>query len=55
MVELFSGNYDANYVNNRLRIGLVHKRIGVELQIIFIRRLSSQNHADINDSTTIRR
>ena len=30
LVELFSGNYDANYVNNRLRIGLVHKRIGVE-------------------------
>ncbi|MFW1951909.1 GGDEF domain-containing protein [Acinetobacter beijerinckii] len=30
LTELFSGNYDANYVNNRLRIGLVHKRIGVE-------------------------
>ena len=30
ILELFSGKYDANYVNNRLRIGLVHKRIGVE-------------------------
>lgn len=28
--ELFSGHYDETYVNNRLRIGLVHKRIGVE-------------------------
>lgn len=27
---LFSGQYDLEYVNNRLRIGLVHKRIGVE-------------------------
>lgn len=30
LAQLFLGNYDANYVNNRLRIGLVHKRIGVE-------------------------
>lgn len=28
--DLFSGLYDEEYVNNRLRIGLVHKRIGVE-------------------------
>jgi diguanylate cyclase (GGDEF)-like protein len=28
--DLFSGFYDQNYVNNRLRIGLVHKRIGVQ-------------------------
>ncbi|MDE2398845.1 MAG: GGDEF domain-containing protein [Burkholderiales bacterium] len=28
-IDLFSGFYDAEYVNNRLRIGLVHKRIGV--------------------------
>jgi len=28
--DLFSGCYDADYVNNRLRIGVVHKRIGVE-------------------------
>jgi diguanylate cyclase (GGDEF)-like protein len=28
--DLFSGIYDEDYVNNRLRIGLVHKRIGLE-------------------------
>ncbi|GAC1376402.1 MAG: protoglobin domain-containing protein [Aquirhabdus sp.] len=28
--DIFSGIYDLEYVNNRLRIGLVHKRIGVE-------------------------
>ncbi len=28
--DLFSGEYGADYVNGRLRIGLVHKRIGVE-------------------------
>lgn len=27
--DLFSGDYGAAYVNNRLRIGMVHKRIGV--------------------------
>lgn len=30
VLDLFSGLYDMEYVNNRLRIGLVHKRIGVE-------------------------
>lgn len=30
LLDLFSGFYDIEYVNNRLRIGLVHKRIGVE-------------------------
>ena len=30
IADLFSGYYDIEYVNNRLRIGLVHKRIGVE-------------------------
>ncbi len=30
ILELFHGFYDLEYVNNRLRIGLVHKRIGVE-------------------------
>ncbi len=29
-LDLFSGGYGADYVNNRLRIGLIHKRIGVE-------------------------
>ena len=30
VLDLFSGRTDIEYVNNRLRIGLVHKRIGVE-------------------------
>ncbi|MBS0346669.1 MAG: GGDEF domain-containing protein [Proteobacteria bacterium] len=30
ILDLFSGNYGLEYVNNRLRIGMVHKRIGVE-------------------------
>ena len=30
ILDLFSGVYDLEYTNNRLRIGLVHKRIGVE-------------------------
>jgi diguanylate cyclase (GGDEF)-like protein len=30
IVELFDGVYDIDYVGNRLRIGMVHKRIGVE-------------------------
>ena len=30
VLDLFSGDYGVEYVNNRLRIGLVHKRIGVE-------------------------
>lgn len=30
ILDLFSGHYDAEYVNNRLRIGMVHKRLGVE-------------------------
>jgi len=30
ILALFAGFYDMEYVNNRLRIGLVHKRIGVE-------------------------
>lgn len=29
ILELFDGKYDADYVQSRLRIGLVHKRIGV--------------------------
>ena len=29
VIELFEGYYDREYVNKRLRIGLVHKRIGV--------------------------
>jgi diguanylate cyclase len=30
VLDLFSGSTDIDYVNNRLRIGFVHQRIGVE-------------------------
>ena len=30
VLDIFNGFYDMEYVNNRLRIGMVHKRIGVE-------------------------
>lgn len=30
VIDLFAGHYDGEYVNARLRIGMVHKRIGVE-------------------------
>ncbi|VAX07910.1 Phytochrome, two-component sensor histidine kinase [hydrothermal vent metagenome] len=30
VIDLFSGYYDREYVNNRLRIGMIHKRIGVD-------------------------
>lgn len=30
VMDLFSGHTDVEYVNNRLRIGLVHKQVGVE-------------------------
>lgn len=30
VIDLFRGIYNSEYVNNRLRIGMVHKRIGVE-------------------------
>ncbi|MCU7905130.1 MAG: GGDEF domain-containing protein [Candidatus Thiodiazotropha sp. (ex Epidulcina cf. delphinae)] len=30
IIDLFSGHYDGEYVNNRLRIGMIHERIGVE-------------------------
>ncbi len=29
VIDLFSGNYNSEYINNRLCIGLVHKRISV--------------------------
>ncbi|MBV6457860.1 MAG: hypothetical protein HONBIEJF_00980 [Fimbriimonadaceae bacterium] len=56
--DLFSGVYDEEYVNNRLRIGLVHKRLGVEpkyylaalklLKDILERRIESK----VQDSST---
>ncbi len=58
IIDLFSGNYDSEYVNNRLRIGLVHKRIGVEpkLYLSAVRTLKAllfqvveQNIADLEE------
>jgi len=43
ILDLFSGTYDDEYVNNRLRIGLVHKRIGVDpkLYLASVRQLKA--------------
>ncbi|MEJ1297198.1 MAG: GGDEF domain-containing protein [Candidatus Sedimenticola sp. (ex Thyasira tokunagai)] len=57
IIDLFAGNYDSEYVNNRLRIGMVHKRIGVEpkLYISAIRMLKElivkvlKNNIDNNE------
>jgi len=46
VLDLFDGQYDENYVNKRLRIGLVHKRIGVpsELYLAGIYQLQLNLH-----------
>lgn len=51
VLELFDGNYDADYVNKRLRIGLVHNRIGVppELYMSGIYNLQS----NLNNTVTM--
>ena len=41
--DLFSGFYDLEYVNNRLRIGIVHKRIGVEPKLYLSAVLNLKN------------
>ncbi len=35
VLQLFGGDYGKEYVNSRLRVGLVHKRIGVEPKLYF--------------------
>ncbi len=52
VLDMFSGVYDLEYVNNRLRIGLVHKRIGVEpkLYLAAISSLKSLIENLIQDS-----
>lgn len=40
ITDLFSGYYDIEYVNNRLRIGIIHKRIGVEPRLYMAANLS---------------
>jgi diguanylate cyclase (GGDEF)-like protein len=51
VLDLFSGLYDMEYVNNRLRIGLVHKRIGVEpkLYLSAIHTLKGLLHETIGE------
>jgi len=50
VLDLFDGHYDENYVNKRLRIGLVHKRIGVppELYLAGIYQLQLNLHNTIS-------
>ena len=49
VLDLFDGHYDESYVNKRLRIGLVHKRIGVppELYLAGIYQLQLNLHNTI--------
>lgn len=56
--DLFSGLYDLNYVNNRLRIGVVHKRIGVGPELYLsavhlLRNLLEEaiNRSDLSEGT----
>lgn len=50
VLDLFDGHYDEEYVNKRLRIGLVHKRIGVppELYLAGIYQLQLNLHDTIS-------
>jgi len=54
-LELFDGHYDAEYVNKRLRIGKVHKRIGVspKLYIAAITSLEYQIDLDIKSDPAL--
>ncbi|MCU7926071.1 MAG: GGDEF domain-containing protein [Candidatus Thiodiazotropha sp. (ex Dulcina madagascariensis)] len=47
IIDLFSGHYDGEYVNNRLRIGMVHKRIGVDPKL-FLSAIMSLKYIVIN-------
>lgn len=51
ILTLFEANYDANYVNNRLRIGKVHKRIGVspKLYMMSLKALQSTIEKHFSD------
>jgi len=52
ILELFDGDYGPNYVNRRLRIGKVHKRIGVppKLYISAIWLLEKTLQGEIDDA-----
>lgn len=55
VLDLFGGQYDLEYVNNRLRIGLVHKRIGVEpkLYLAGVQTLKELLNDALGDSLTL--
>ena len=55
ILDLFSGVYDLEYVNNRLRIGLVHKRIGVEpkLYLSAIHTLKELLHRTVENESPV--
>lgn len=63
ILDLFSGLYDLEYVNNRLRIGLVHKRIGVEpklylsavhtLKVLLHKTIENEAPTDADSEATI--
>ena len=46
VIRLFSGNYDADYVNSRLRIGKVHARIGVPPKTYVASMHRLENHVE---------
>jgi len=51
VLGLFDGFYDMEYVNNRLRIGMVHKRIGVEpkLYLSAVKTLRDTIHKTLDE------
>jgi diguanylate cyclase len=51
IISLFSGQYDLNYINSRLRIGMVHKRIGVgpHLYLAAVQSLSKMLRKVLDD------
>ena len=52
--ELFGGVYDLDYVEGRLRIGLVHKRIGVDTKLYLSAVQSLKNVLDSLITTAIK-
>lgn len=62
ILDLFRGIYDLEYVDNRLRIGMVHKRIGVEPKLYLaavtslkgmINRLIRSSYAEAQDALKV--
>ncbi|WP_119393280.1 GGDEF domain-containing protein [Salinibius halmophilus] len=63
VISLFSGFYDLEYVNTRLRVGMVHKRIGVEPKLylsavqklkLLIYRLIEKHIPDENEQSAVK-